>query len=293
MSITLEGKSVDTTDGRTWSGLWRFTKEKKSFLSYTFKQSGNIVPRELYDYVSFVNEPPSAITPVPPGRKSKDKTKAAKSKVNKVSRGRGRPPSISSLEGALSPAPASGSNAEDGTLTGTNDASGDVDNSYVELNGDNDENGNNNEDEEQPEGGEDNNNESFDADAEMDVDNDEEGRSEQGDENNGESNPDEHVVASNDGSGGTADGAGQSAAATTGPQELGPDITLEVTHPLIGMWEGSFNVKIPTGNTLFPPQHLMLKLLELRAIPFRLIRGRKHSRTIFLLRRAGKHAHRW
>jgi hypothetical protein len=27
----------------------------------------------------------------------------------------------------------------------------------------------------------------------------------------------------------------------------GPDVELKVTHPLIGMWEGSFNVKIPTG----------------------------------------------
>jgi hypothetical protein len=37
MSITLEGNVVVEEDERNWSGLWRFTKEKKSFLSFGFK----------------------------------------------------------------------------------------------------------------------------------------------------------------------------------------------------------------------------------------------------------------
>jgi hypothetical protein len=37
MSITLEGNVVAEDDERNWSGLWRFTKEKKSFLSFGFK----------------------------------------------------------------------------------------------------------------------------------------------------------------------------------------------------------------------------------------------------------------
>jgi hypothetical protein len=37
MSITLEGKATVGEEGGSWSGLWRFTKEKKSFLAYTFK----------------------------------------------------------------------------------------------------------------------------------------------------------------------------------------------------------------------------------------------------------------
>jgi hypothetical protein len=37
MSITLEGNATAAEEEGTWSGLWRFTKEKKSFLAYTFK----------------------------------------------------------------------------------------------------------------------------------------------------------------------------------------------------------------------------------------------------------------
>lgn len=244
MSITLEGKTVETTDGRTWSGFWRFTKEKKSFLSYTFKQSGNVVPRDLYDYVSFVNEPPSAITPVAPGRKSKDKTKAAKTKVNKVSRGRGRPPSIGSLEGASASALSNGTTAEEVAQIGNNVPPNDAEGNNVDE--DDGEDGNENEDGDRLERDDDNVNETFDTETGMDVDNEGEERSEQGD------TPDERAVASTEvpADGEQIDGESTAPAFTAAPQGLGPDITLEVTHPLIGMWEGSFNVKIPTGTIL-------------------------------------------
>jgi hypothetical protein len=37
MSITLEGVASFEDQNLQWTGLWRFTKEKKSFLAYSYK----------------------------------------------------------------------------------------------------------------------------------------------------------------------------------------------------------------------------------------------------------------
>lgn len=260
MSITLEGNTAESADGRNWSGLWRFTKEKKSFLAYTFKQSGNVVPRDLYDYVSFVNEPPSAITPVPPGRKSKDyKAKAAKLKTNKVSRGRGRPPSISNFD---SPAPTSAVDNTNSTEPNQSDAPIGEDEGRGGDEFDNLDMNENDDQAENEEGGDENNDTTFADGGEMEVDGEDEeqwGHEEQtGDQTN--AGEDEQAQSTTDVNsleppeGASSEGAGAEIATETAssgapsePVPLGPDIVLEGTHPLIGMWEGSFNVKIPSG----------------------------------------------
>mmetsp|Transcript_29710 Transcript_29710/g.50194 ORF Transcript_29710/g.50194 Transcript_29710/m.50194 type:complete len:573 (+) Transcript_29710:57-1775(+) len=121
MSITLEGKvtipdvvgddkRVDTagidSEDATWNGLWRFTKEKKSFLDFRYQQKGLAVPRALYDYVSFKNEPPASST-TSGSSGSANKKSGSKSKVGKNNRGRGRPP-VAQATGAptVSSAPA-------------------------------------------------------------------------------------------------------------------------------------------------------------------------------------------
>ena len=253
MSITLEGNAVDAADGKYWSGTWRFTKEKKSFLAYTFKQSGNVVPRDLYDYVSFVNEPPSAITPIPPGRKSKDYKAKAKLKVNKVSRGRGRPPSISSLEGAAVTTNTLQTTAESVTESTIPPSDQDVvDDSNQVENHDTDNLGDGINDVTMDEIGEGEGEGEEDEQSELEQDN--EGNNEeqeQLEETLGGPGDKEESDGGNQGSTSNTESytvtVGDPVDSTEDRKPTGPDVELEVTHPLIGMWEGSFNVKIPTG----------------------------------------------
>ena len=209
-------------------------------LTFTFsQQKGTILPRELVDYVSFVNEPPSAIIPAPPGRKSKDSKSKQKLKTGAttVVRGRGRPPSISEPNPPVPIVDHVDLKREvaarvEGTET-VSEGQGEV------------------------------------AGNDHDVDNNEQEEGEEGDEvhNMGEEN---HVDDDRDNGddahntsveamevGGTAADAEHSATKqSTDPTETetetaappgGLDVVLDSAHPMLGLWEGSFNVKVPTG----------------------------------------------
>lgn len=115
--------------------------------------------------------------------------------------------------------------------------------------------------------GEDNqgNDNTLDEHGDMEVDNDEEEQWELEDQNNElvdsrtqSSRDNETTETSQEGAAPAAEAGtvtadagseGSGVAATSIPSytSIGPDIELQVTHPLIGMWEGSFNVKIPSG----------------------------------------------
>jgi hypothetical protein len=207
----------------------------------------------LFDYVSFANEPLSAITPAPPGRKSKDKSKALKAKAKpKSTRGRGRPPSISEpaiitvpIEDASAPAVGSGepsAQADEGHNQDATEANEQNNSDHEENEGDADGEADNGE------GSEDENNES-----------DGENAQDEGADDKDQHNHDQHDVSAEGASQpmdvakpSTELSAGSSAPTHTSnptePKPLGPDVTLEETHPMLGMWEGTFNVKTATGN---------------------------------------------
>ena len=178
----------------------------------------------MYDYVSFVNEPPSAITPAPPGRKSKDsrsKGNKGKSKSAKVSRGRGRPPSISESKNTNVV-----NTSDDLDINpSTNEA---VDPPGIDQVADED----NYLDEEN------------DIQGDGDLDYHRERHSLESD--HGE--PEDTMRSDGEG---RATAAVSPAAPTPSSSEPRPDIMLKRTHPLIGLWEGTFNVKVPTGKYLW------------------------------------------
>jgi hypothetical protein len=57
--------------------------------------------------------------------------------------------------------------------------------------------------------------------------------------------PQEHEAHNEGGASQTQEETSTTPAKPTAP--LGPDVELDGTHPMIGLWEGSFNVKVPTG----------------------------------------------
>jgi hypothetical protein len=278
MSITLEGKATAGEETGNWSGLWRFTKEKKSFLAYTYEarhsscstlllnltihfsyfpqKSGHVIPRDLFDYVSFANEPPSAITPAPPGRKSKDKSKALKAKAKpKSTRGRGRPPSISepavitipttdasvppSMEGGAASAPTANKEQRNDEQQEGNEQNNNSDNE--------DEDGGADSDAENGEGSDGENNES-DGENAQDDGADEKAQNNNDTDNAGTQQTSQPMDLSEPSTEPTAGiTAPVDASKPTEPKPLGPDVVLEGGHPMLGMWEGTFNVKTTTG----------------------------------------------
>lgn len=206
--------------------------------------NGTTVPRDLYDYVSFVNEPPSAITPVPPGRKSKEskaKTAKAKQKTAKMSRGRGRPPSISnSTDGLVSPAVDT-----PGNLDTSVDMADSAEQQQEAMIGD----------DVSAYGDEGNDNADRDNEANEMWEQNQDDQAEEGalnssmQEDNGLTKEDAGVkteaaeAESQAEQTLSAEGASSSNVVT----EPGPDIELEQVHPLIGLWEGTFNVKAAVG----------------------------------------------
>lgn len=61
MSILLEGKlQVNDTPSPTFTGIWQFSKERKTNLKFTYQYKSNEIPGDLLDYVSFANEPLAA-----------------------------------------------------------------------------------------------------------------------------------------------------------------------------------------------------------------------------------------
>jgi hypothetical protein len=203
--------------------------------------------------VSFANEPPSAITPAPPGRKSKDKSKALKAKAKpKSTRGRGRPPSIS--EPAIITVPkedASARTVENGEAA----AQGEEGHNQQ----DHDENEQNNSDNEENEGGADGEADNGERSDDENDESDGENVHDDGADDKEQLNNDQQDVSTDkalqamDVTGLSAEPApGSSGPSDTvnpaEPKPLGPDVALEGTHPMLGMWEGTFNVKTATGN---------------------------------------------
>lgn len=204
------------------------------------QHNGTVVPRELFDYVSFVNEPPSAIIPAPPGRKSKDSKSKQKQKQKQKSnansvRGRGRPPSISE-----SSPPAS--------MKSTNQNQQDANAEIVDGL----------EEREQDKRGATDDHEQCDGGNDADEDDDEENKERKEGEDEAHNVSTDAIEVCEDA--GTVDpgteeerkdsqqhdgGPGNQANPAAAP--LGPDIVLDSTHPMLGLWEGSFNVKVPTG----------------------------------------------
>jgi hypothetical protein len=286
MSITLEGNVVAEDDERNWSGLWRFTKEKKSFLSFGFKvgmmrrrqavvhianqfllfflqQEGLVVPRDLFDYVSFANEPLSALTPVPPGRKAKDSKSKLKNKPGKggpkIVRGRGRPPSISEPPKFMLAAASAGANdqkLESQAVENAENTAADKDQQHDQADGERDGEG---EDRDGASHREDEQNEHSDSDEdrpvhEQDEQEDHEHLNTSMDvepQHSSSQNPQsqEHEAHNEGGASQTQEGTSTTPAKPTAP--LGPDVELDGTHPMIGLWEGSFNVKVPTGTHVY------------------------------------------
>jgi hypothetical protein len=287
MSITLEGNVVAEDDERNWSGLWRFTKEKKSFLTFGFKvsmmhqrravahianqfllfflqQEGLVVPRDLFDYVSFANEPLSALTPVPPGRKAKDSKSKLKNKPGKggpkIVRGRGRPPSISEPPKfmlATASAGAGDQKLESPALKTNENTAADKDQQHDQEDGERDGEG---DDRDEASHREDEHNDHSDSDEDRpDHEQDEyDGHEQQHDadtsmdvetQHSSSQNPQsqEHEALDEGGTSQTQEGTSTIPAKPTAP--LGPDVVLDATHPMIGLWEGSFNVKVPTGTS--------------------------------------------
>ena len=168
----------------------------------------------MYDYVSFVNEPPSAITPAPPGRKSKDsrsKGNKGKSKSAKVSRGRGRPPSILESKNTNDV-----NTSDDLDINAPTNEAVDPSGNDQDADEDNDLNEENN------------------IQGDADLDHHRERHSLESDHGEPEDTAEVSPTAS-----------------TPSSSEPRPDIVLKRTHPLIGLWEGTFNVKIPTGKYLW------------------------------------------
>lgn len=74
MSVLQEGNTVIENGEALWSGIWQFSKDKKVGVGFNYQWVSSSLPRDLLDYVSFV---PSPSDPFPIG-------------PNPASRGRGR-----------------------------------------------------------------------------------------------------------------------------------------------------------------------------------------------------------
>jgi hypothetical protein len=217
-----------------------------------------VVPRDLFDYVSFANEPLSALTPVPPGRKAKDSKSKLKNKPGKggpkIVRGRGRPPSISEPPKFMLAAGAGAGDQKlefpavkkDENIAANKDQQGGQEDGERDGEGeDRDEashredehNEHSDSDEEHHDHEQDEHEQQHDADTSMDVEA----------QHSSSQNPQsqEHEEHNEGGASQTQEGTSTTPAKPTVP--LGPDVELDGTHPMIGLWEGSFNVKVPTG----------------------------------------------
>jgi hypothetical protein len=221
-----------------------------------------VVPRDLFDYVSFANEPLSALTPVPPGRKAKDSKSKLKNKPgkgeSKIVRGRGRPPSISEPPKFMLAAAGAGAvdqKLESSAVKKDENIAANKDQQGGQEDG---ERGGEGEDRDEASHREDEHNEHSDSDEDHhDHEQDEhDGHEQQHDADtsmdveaqlSSSQNPQsqEHEAHNESGASQTQDGSSTTPAKPTVP--LGPDVVLDGTHPMIGLWEGSFNVKVPTG----------------------------------------------
>ena len=52
--VNLEG-IVDINEEQ-WSGTWHFAKEKRLSLTFSYKRKDNLVPRDIFNYVSFIED---------------------------------------------------------------------------------------------------------------------------------------------------------------------------------------------------------------------------------------------
>jgi hypothetical protein len=222
-----------------------------------------VVPRDLFDYVSFANEPLSALTPVPPGRKAKDSKSKLKNKPGKggpkIVRGRGRPPSISEPPKFMLAAADTGANdqkLESQAIKKEDNTAADKDQQHHQADGERDGEG---DDRDEASHREDEHNEHSDTDEdhhdhEQDEQEDHEHLNNSMDvepQHSSSQNPQpqEHEAHNEGGASQTQEGTSTTPAKPTAP--LGPDVVLDGTHPMIGLWEGSFNVKVPTGTHVY------------------------------------------
>lgn len=225
--------------------------------NHFLQQNGLSVPRDLYDYVSFVNEPPSAITPAPPGRKSKESKAKAKAKLksNKASnRGRGRPPSITHSTDGL---PIVNSEPYETEVLDTSvDMAESAEQQQEAMNG------------ESVDGDERNDQQEIDDEADepcgneqIDVAIETERVLECSMLEDGESTNvaiDKNSDTDFEQSTLSLEGQGSNVLEVT---EENPFVELEPVHPLIGLWEGTFNVKAVVGKSSFPLKFLSTRYL--------------------------------
>ena len=54
----LGNKSSNSIENEpTWSGTWHFSKEKRLLLTFNYVRKSSLVPRDIFNYVSFIPTP--------------------------------------------------------------------------------------------------------------------------------------------------------------------------------------------------------------------------------------------
>lgn len=212
VSVLLEGDTKIDQQDASWQGTWHFAKTDKTGVQFSYRWISSTLPRELLDYVSFIPSPNDPPPPVPAvGGRGRGRGRGRGSGSGRGG-GRGRPPSGNVLPSAVA--------MTDELLVSSSSAAASSSSAAMMADGEEADHDNGGDD------GDDDDIEGINAD-ERDDD--------------GTGTVDEGAMDVCEGDGTESSGM-PTAAALASEYVLRPPVVIDRSHPLFGLWKGTFQV---------------------------------------------------